>query len=116
VLDDGKRAGKGGGVMDNLINFPSASNRGKTTNRPIARTYCSMPDDEYEYVPRSRRFAKNPLRRQVTILSVAIVEANKLDECIDGDSLRWIREGVEAARILALELGRLAERLGGAVR
>jgi hypothetical protein len=76
-----------------IIGFPRS--------RPIARHYVSAP--EYEYAPRPRRFAKNPLRQHVTVLSMAIVEANKL----------YIRRGVEAARILADELGRLADRLEG---
>jgi hypothetical protein len=39
--------------------------------------------------------------------------ANKLDEFIDDEALAWIRKGVEAARVLADELGRLADRLEG---
>jgi len=79
--------------------------------RPIARQYLSTA--ESEYAPRSRQYAKNPLRQQVTRLSVAIIEANKLDEFIDAEALKDIRKGVEAARILADELGRLADRLEG---
>jgi hypothetical protein len=79
--------------------------------RPIARQYVSIPDEDY--YPRSRRYAKNPLRQHVTRLSMAIVEANKLDEFIDCDALKYIRKGIEAARILADELGRLADRLEG---
>jgi hypothetical protein len=86
-----------------IISFPRS--------RPIARQYASTP--EYEYAPRARRFAKNPLRQHVTMLSMAIVEANKLDEFIDREALKYIREGAEAARILADELGRLADRLEG---
>jgi len=44
---------------------------------------------------------------------MAIVEANKLDEFIDREALKYIRRGVEAARILADELGRLVDRLDG---
>ena len=62
--------------------------------------------------PRPRRYAKNPLRQHVSSLSLAIVEANKLDEFIDADALKWIRDGITASRILADELGRLADRLG----
>jgi hypothetical protein len=87
--------------MSNVVKFP----------RPIARQYASTP--EYEYAPRTRRFAKNPLRKHVATLSIAIVEANRLDEFIDREALKYIREGAEAARILADELGRLADRLEG---
>jgi hypothetical protein len=45
--------------------------------------------------------------------SIAIVEANKLDEFIDGRALKDIRDGVEAARTSADELSRLADRLEG---
>jgi len=86
-----------------IIGFPRS--------QPIARHYVSTP--EYDYTPRPRRFAKNPLRQHVTMLSIAIVEANKLDEFIDGEALKYIRKGVEAAHILADELGRLADRLEG---
>jgi hypothetical protein len=44
---------------------------------------------------------------------MAIVEANKLDEFIDCEALKYIRNGIDAARILADELSRLAERLEG---
>ena len=86
-----------------IISFPRS--------QPIARHYVSTP--EYEYAPRPRRFAKNPLRQHVTTLSNAIVEANKLDEFIDREALKYIRSGIRAARILADELGRLAGRLEG---
>jgi hypothetical protein len=90
---------------------PSAAIISFPRSRPIARHYVSTP--EYEYAPRPRRFAKNPLRQHVTTLSMAIVEANKLDEFIDCEARKYIRNGIEAARILADELGRLADRLGG---
>jgi hypothetical protein len=90
---------------------PSAAIISFPRSRPIARQYVSMP--EYEYAPRTRRFAKNPLRQHVTRLSIAIVHANKLDEFIDREDLKYIRNGVEAARILADELGRLADQLEG---
>jgi hypothetical protein len=83
-----------------IISFPRS--------KPIARHYASTPRSEYE--PRPLWFAKNPLRQHVTSLSIAIVQANKLDEFIDGEALEWIRKGVEAARILADELGGLVER------
>jgi hypothetical protein len=86
-----------------VISFPRS--------RPIARHYVSTP--ESEYAPYPKRFAKNPLRQHVTMLSKAIVEANKLDEFIDREALKYIREAVEAARILADELGSLADRLEG---
>jgi hypothetical protein len=86
-----------------IISFPRS--------QPVARHYVSTPEDEY--APRPKRFAKNPLRQHVTMLSIAIVEANKLDEFIDREALKYIREGVEAARILADELGRLAAHLEG---
>jgi hypothetical protein len=90
---------------------PSAAIISFPRSRPIARHYVSAP--EYEYAPRTRRFAKNPLRQHVTRLSIAIVHANKLDEFIDREDLKYIRNGVEAARILADELGRLADQLEG---
>jgi hypothetical protein len=86
-----------------IISFPRP--------RPIARQYLSTA--ESEYAPRPRRYAKNPLRQHVTRLSMAIVEANKLDEFIDAEALEYIRKGVKAARILADELGCLADRLEG---
>jgi hypothetical protein len=86
-----------------ILRFPRA--------RPIARHYASTPRSEYE--PRPLRYARNPLRQHVTALSIAIVEANKFDEFIDGDALTWIRKGIEAARILADELGGLVDRLEG---
>jgi hypothetical protein len=86
-----------------IISFPRA--------RPISRHYASTP--EPLHAPRPLRFAKNPLRKHVTLLSIAIVEANKLDEFIDGEALEWIRKGIAAARILADELGGLVERLEG---
>jgi hypothetical protein len=86
-----------------VIRFPRS--------RPIARQYVTIP--ESDYCPRSRRYAKNPLRQHVTRLSTAIVEANKLGEFIDCEALKDIRKGIEAARILADELGRLADRLEG---
>jgi hypothetical protein len=86
-----------------IISFPRA--------RPIARHYASTPRSEYE--PRPLRFAKNPLRQHVTMLSIAIVQANTLDEFIDREALKDIRDGVEAARVLADELGSLADRLEG---
>jgi hypothetical protein len=70
--------------------------------RPIARHYVSTP--ESNHAPRPRRFAKNPLRKHVTELSIAIVEANKLDEFIDCEALKWIRDGVAAARIWPMSL------------
>jgi hypothetical protein len=79
--------------------------------QPIARHYASTSQSEYERRP--LRFAKNPLRKHVTRLSIAIVEANKLDEFIDRKALEWIRDGVTAACVLADELGRLADRLEG---
>jgi hypothetical protein len=78
---------------------------------PIARHYVSIPDEGHHSRP--RRYAKNPLRQHVTRLSMAIVEANKLDEFIDCEALTYIRKGIEAARILADELGHLADRLEG---
>ena len=91
------------GISAAIICFPRP--------RPIARHYVSTP--ESEYAPRPRRFAKNPLRQHVTDLSIAIVQANKLDEFIDGEALEWIRKGIEAARILADELGGLVDRFEG---
>ena len=40
--------------------------------------------------------------------SVAVVAANKLDEFVDAREREYLRQGVEAARILAEELGLLA--------
>jgi hypothetical protein len=58
-------------------------------------------------------FPKNRFGNTVTTLSMAIVEANKLDEFIDCEALEYIRRGIGAARILADELARLADRLEG---
>lgn len=101
LAGDSRRPAEGPSAA--ILSFPRA--------RPIARHYVSTPQSEYERRP--LRFAKNPLRQHVRSLSIAIVEANKLDEFIDGDALTWIRKGVEAARILADELGGLADRLEG---
>jgi|ERR1700722_8233753 hypothetical protein len=91
---------------DNVVAFRSEPRR-----QPIARAYASIPETEYE--PRPTRFAKNPLRKHVAMLSLAIVEANKHDQFIDHDGLDYIRKGAESARILADELGHLADRLEG---
>ena len=85
--------------------------RSESKRQPIARPYASIPETEYE--PRPTRFAKNPLRKHVTVLSLAIVEANKHDQFIDHDGLDYIRRGAESARILADELAGLAQRLEG---
>ena len=58
-----------------------------------------------------KRSKRNPLRGHLNALSVAIVEANKLDHYIDDDALEWIRKGEAAARILADELARIAMRI-----
>ena len=90
---------------DNVVAFARSE-----TKRPVlARPYVSIPETEYE--PRPTRFAKNPLRKHVTMLSMAIVEANKHDQFIDRDGLDYIRKGAEFARILADELTGLAKRL-----
>jgi hypothetical protein len=91
--------------------LPSATVISFPRSRSIARQYLSTA--ESEYAPRPRRYAKNPLRQHVTRLSMAIVEANKIDEFIDAEALGYIREGAESARILAVELGCLADRLEG---
>jgi hypothetical protein len=91
---------------DNVVAFRSEPRR-----QPIARPYASIP--ETEYAPYPRRFAKNPLRKHVTTLSMAIVHANKHDQFIDHDGLDYIRNGAESARILADELAGLAKRLEG---
>jgi hypothetical protein len=43
--------------------------------------------------------------------SVAVIAADKLDEFVDAREREYLRQGVEAARILAEELGHLADRL-----
>jgi hypothetical protein len=43
--------------------------------------------------------------------SVAVIAANELDEFVDARDREYLRRGVEAARILAEELGLLADRL-----
>jgi hypothetical protein len=43
--------------------------------------------------------------------SVAVGAANELDEFVDAREREYLRRGVEAARILAEELGLLADRL-----
>jgi hypothetical protein len=58
-----------------------------------------------------KRNKRNPLRGHLDALSVAIVEANKLDHYIDDDALEWIRKGEAAARTLADELARIATRM-----
>ena len=58
-----------------------------------------------------KRSKRNPLRGHLDALSVAIVEANKLDHYIDDDALEWIRKGEAAARTLADELARIAMRM-----
>jgi hypothetical protein len=58
-----------------------------------------------------KRSKRNPLRGHLNALSVAIVEANKLDHYIDDDALEWIRKGEAAARTLAEELARVATRI-----
>jgi hypothetical protein len=58
-----------------------------------------------------KRSKRNPLRGHLNALSVAIVEANKLDHYIDDDALEWIRKGEAAARTLAEELARIAARM-----
>jgi hypothetical protein len=60
-------------------------------------------------VSNPKRSKRNPLRGHLNALSVAIVEANKLD--IDDDALEWIRKGEAAARTLAEELARIATRI-----
>ena len=57
-------------------------------------------------VSNPKRSKRNPLRGHLNALSVAIVEANKLDHYIDDDALEWIRKGEAAARTLAEELAR----------
>lgn len=91
---------------DNVVAFA----RSEPKRPMLARPYVSIP--ETEYAPRPTRFAKNPLRKHVTMLSIAIVEANKHDQFIDHDGLDYIRKGAESARILADELTGLAKRLG----
>jgi hypothetical protein len=43
----------------------------------------------------------------------SIIEANKLDHQIDDGGLEWIRKGAAAARALADELARIANRMEG---
>jgi hypothetical protein len=60
--------------------------------------------------PPHRRHRRNPLRKQYQTLELAIVEANRDQH--HPERLQYIRRGVEAARILAEELARIADRLG----
>lgn len=60
---------------------------------------------------RSKRHAKNPLRKHVTTLANATVEANKLPQFIDDDAFKLIRDGIAAANLLALELSRILEAI-----
>ena len=62
----------------------------------------------YVYVVLSSR---NPLRKHLNTLSSAIVEANKLNPPDPAESLEWVREGAEAARVLADELARAVKRM-----
>jgi hypothetical protein len=98
--------------MNNIVTFPDSQARDRFRQKSHTDEKPMMLVPEPGWM-RRLRFAKNPLRQHVTSLSIAIVEANKLDEFIDGEALKWIRKGVDAARILADELGSLADRLEG---
>ena len=91
---------------DNVVAFA----RSEPKRPMLARPYVSIP--ETEYAPRPTRFAKNPLRKHVTMLSIAIVEANKHDQFIDRDGLDYICKGAGSATSSPNELTGLAKRLG----
>lgn len=91
--------------MDNIVRFPGAQRR-----RPAnSRSNVLVPEPGWM---RERRYAKNPLRKKITFLSIAIVEANKLPQFVDSDGGRYIREGIAVARSLADDLQGIADSLG----
>ena len=65
-----------------------------------------------QWVPEASAQAIVRQARRDAGLELAIVEANKLDHEHCPEKLQYIRRGAEAARILAEELARVADRLG----
>jgi hypothetical protein len=87
----------------NQVQLSNASGRNEKQNAGM--------QEQAPLVSNPKRSKRNPLRGHLNALSVAIVEANKLDHYIDDDALEWIRKGEAAARTLAEELARIATRI-----
>jgi hypothetical protein len=86
--------------MSNVIAFPGTD--------PTANLPAPQPWPDYDL---KRRNPRNPLRQHFVLVGTAIVEANRLNPRDPAQSLQDVRDGAEAARILAIELDRAAERM-----
>jgi hypothetical protein len=91
--------------MSNIIEFRGKSNAPRHTQPPVEYEGCSAG---YGYARRNRQ---NPLRQKLRKVEIAVVEVNKVQYQHSADELDMIRQGVEAARVLAEELARAAEPL-----
>ena len=91
--------------MSNIINlFP------RRNAAPMGHAFRNPSFDPGQTAPKTRN-RRNPLRQHLESVSIAIVEANRLDHT--PGTLDWIRDGAAAARMLADELGRIATALEG---
>ncbi|OSI22849.1 hypothetical protein [Bradyrhizobium canariense] len=83
---------------------------GQSTILPFpARGTAPVRNPVFDYgdtAPKTRN-RRNPLRGHLTSVSIAIVEANKLEHT--PGMLDWIREGAASARVLADEFDRILE-------
>lgn len=90
--------------MSNIIDFPgcSAGALGYTLRNPSF--------DYGQRAPKTRN-RRNPLRKYLESVSLAIVEANKLDP--PPETLELVRQGAASARALADEFTRIINANGG---
>ncbi|MGX4772004.1 hypothetical protein ACWAUC_19715 [Bradyrhizobium guangdongense] len=90
--------------MSNIITFPGRN------PAPLGYSLRNSSLDYGQTAPRTR-IRRNP-RDHLTNLSIAVVEANKLDHK-DRDWLCVLREGAQSARVLADELSRIVAQAEG---
>lgn len=87
--------------MSNVVTFPGGR------SAPLASSFRNPSFDYGQTAPKTRN-RRNPLRQHLDSVSIAIVEANKLEPSVP----KWIRQGAQSARALADELSRIADELG----
>jgi uncharacterized protein (DUF1501 family) len=99
--------------VSNIINFPGSSESPVRQQKTVESAERSS-DTKYQRASSKR----NPLRRLYSQAGIAVTIAGKLHR---GEPLRanshfdekeWLRQGAEAARLLADELARLVEPEG----
>lgn len=86
--------------MNNVVTFPGKQRR-------AAKLDCTASTASCGYTRRNQR---NPLRRLWRDVEFAIVQVNKVDYQHEPDELGYIRDGVQAARQLAVDLASAAAK------